>query len=127
MPTVIVVIKDLKCVAPDYTALRAQFMDRVNNPITFKDNLQLESQASGRLKALSVHLVFKFLTDTLEFDFDNYKYKSDAVFCRPTSTSQLATGHAFATSQYMLDYFISTKCPTKATTEFLIKSSGSSH
>lgn len=99
----IIVIKDPKCVAPDYAASRVRFINGVNNPITFRDILQLESQASGRLKALSVHLVLKFLIDAPDFDFDNYKYSSDPVFSRPMSTSQLETGRTFATSQYMLD------------------------
>ena len=99
----IIVIKDPACVAPNYTASRAKFIDGVNNPINFKDIIQLESKASRRLKAFAVHLILKFLTDAREFDFNNYEYNDSAVFTRPTSTSQLPTGHAFATCQYMLD------------------------
>jgi hypothetical protein len=99
----IVVIKDPACIIPDYTASRVAFVEGVNNPVTFRDIIQLESKASGRLKASAVHLVLKFLIDAPEFEFNEYKYSDNAIFSRPASTFQLATGRATATCQYMLD------------------------
>lgn len=99
----IIVIKDPACIAPSYAASRAKFMEGVNNPITFRDIIQLDSEASGRLKAFTVHLILQFLIDAPEFDFENYKHNDNTLFSRPTSTSQLQTGPSYATCQHMLD------------------------
>jgi hypothetical protein len=98
----IIVIKYSACTAPNFAALRVKFIEGVNDTVTFRDIIQLKSKASG-LKAFTVHLILKFLTDALEFDFDNYKYKDNAVFSHLTSTCQLTTGHTSTTCQYMLN------------------------
>lgn len=99
----IIIITDPACTAPSFAASRNKFIDGVNNPISFKDIIQLEAQSSGRLKAFTVHLILKFLIDAPDFDFENYKYSDSTVFSRPESSCQLPTGHTFATRQYMLD------------------------
>ena len=99
----IVVIKDPACVAPSYAASRARFIEGVGNIVTFRDIIQLDLEASGRLKSFAVHLILRFLIDAPEFDFDNYKHNDNALFSRPMSTRQLQTGPSFATCQYMLD------------------------
>ena len=99
----IVVFKDPACIAPDYSASRVKFIEGVSNPISFKDIVQLEVKASGRLKAIAVYQILRFLVDAPEFDLGNYRYSDSTVFSRLASTNQLPTGPAFATCQYMLD------------------------
>jgi hypothetical protein len=57
----IIVIKDPACIPPSYAASRAKFIEGVDNTVTFRDIIQLESEASGRLKAFAVHLILRFL------------------------------------------------------------------
>jgi hypothetical protein len=99
----IIVIKDLACVAPNFAASRLKLAEGAKNPVTFSDILKLNLKSSGRLKALAVHLVLKFLVDAEEFDFENYKYNDSAMFSHPVSTCQLKTGPDTAMSQYMLN------------------------
>jgi hypothetical protein len=99
----IIIIKDPACVIPDYAASRDKLIDGINNPVTFWDIIQLDSEASGRLKAFTVHLILRFLVDAPDFDFENYKHNDNVLFSRPTLTCQLQTGSTFATCQYMLD------------------------
>lgn len=99
----IVVIKDPACIPPDYIASRLKLLEGVNNPISFKDIIELDAMASGRLKSFAVYLILRFLVDAPEFDFENYSYGNNPIFSRPTSACQLATGPTSATCQYMLD------------------------
>ena len=99
----IIVIKDPACIPPDYSASRLRFLEGVNNPISFKDIVQLEVKASGRLKSFAVHRILKFLTEAPEFDFENYKYRDNNIFSRPASAFQLETGPTSVCCQYMLD------------------------
>jgi hypothetical protein len=50
----IIIVKDPACIVPNYAASKAKFIEGVNNPITFRDIVDLDSKASGHLKAAHV-------------------------------------------------------------------------
>jgi hypothetical protein len=95
MAWTIIIIKNPVCIALTHAVLKAKFVEGGNNPVAFKDIAELESKASRRLRALMVYLIFRFLVDTLEFNFDTYKHNDDLVFSHSKSTCQLETRHMF--------------------------------
>src|ERR1700722_4409501 len=96
------IIKDPLAVPPDNSALRKQIALGAKDPITFKDILKLEMDASPRINARAISRVLSFLTGTPSFEFETYPHKDHPVFASVTPVNELPIGSEHTASQYML-------------------------
>ena len=73
------------------------------HPITWKDIITRERQATPRIRERAIYRVLRFLVESPAFDFMTYENKDSAVFRPPNSIHQLPTGPSTAACQFMLD------------------------
>jgi hypothetical protein len=98
----ILVIKDPSAVQPNNLAFQQQRALGAANPITYKDIIKLERNASLRLKALAVHQVLMYLTTAPGFSFETYAGNKHSLF-NSLPLDKLPIGPEHVTCQYMLN------------------------
>jgi hypothetical protein len=76
----ILVIKDPDAVQPNNQAFQQQRALGAANPISYKDIIKLEHDASPRLKAHAVHQVLMYLTTAPDFSFKTYTDNKHSLF-----------------------------------------------
>jgi hypothetical protein len=79
------------------SALRERIALGAKDPITFKDILKLERDASPRINALAISRVLSFLTGTPSFKFQTYPHKDHPVFASVTAANELPIGSEHTT------------------------------
>lgn len=98
----IFVIKDPNAIRPDNRAFQQQRVLGAANPITYKDIIKLEHEASPRLKACAVHQILMYLTTAPDFSFETYAGNKHSLFNTLTN-KELLIGLEHVTCQFMLN------------------------
>lgn len=99
----ILVIKDPDAVHPNNRAFQQQRALGAGNPITHKDIIKFEHDASPHLKAHAIHQVLMYLTTAPDFSFETYAGNKHPLFNSLPSLDKLPIGPEHVTCQYMLN------------------------
>ena len=99
----VLVIKDPNPVQPNNRAFQRQRALGAANPITYKDIIKLERDASPRLKARAFHQVLMYLANAPGFNFKTYASNKHPFFNSLPPLEKLPIGPEHVTCQYMLN------------------------
>ncbi len=99
----IFIVKDQSIPLPTSQSVREKFAAGAKTPLSFKDIIKLELQASPRIKRQAVYYILRVLFESVAFDFDTYGDKDHALMAPPPPVNQLPTGPEHATCQHMLN------------------------
>jgi hypothetical protein len=98
----ILVIKDPSTTPPNNRAFQQQRVLGAANPITYKDIIKLERDASPRLRTRAIHQVLMYLTSVPDFCFKMYANNKHPLF-DIIPIEKLLVGPEHVTCQYMLN------------------------
>ncbi|KAF8240041.1 hypothetical protein L208DRAFT_1374469 [Tricholoma matsutake] len=99
----ILVIEDPDAVHPNNQAFQQQRALGAGNPITYKDIIKFEHDASPHLKAHAIHQVLMYFTTAPDFSFETYTGKKHPLFDSLPSLDKLPIGPEHIACHYMLN------------------------